>query len=260
MRVALLLPGQIREAKEVFPFIKGKIIDKFKADVFISTWAPSNKIKQSLHADSLHLMDSLTLNEALEAFKPKSFLTEDYESEGIANLIERAFSYDTLSPGTGEMNPASVFLMWYKVMQCFNLMCDYEKIVGEKYDYVIKGRFDIKLHNDLHLDPNLNTICVPPGYDWRGGVNDVFAWGGRDAMEWYSSMFMHLEEYILTMNFFHPETLLRRHLEFGPYNLDRPDLHVSLRGKNVWETEVLAEKFNKKSYRYIESKGNIWDT
>ena len=90
MRVALLLPGQIREAKDVFPFIKGKIIDKFKADVFISTWAPSNKIKQSLHADSSHLQDSLTLNDALEAFKPKSFLTEDYESEGIEKIIERA--------------------------------------------------------------------------------------------------------------------------------------------------------------------------
>ena len=188
------------------------------------------------------------------------FITNEYESEAIKLIVDKAFSYERFSPMTGEMNPASVFLMWYKIKQAFHLMKEYENLIGEKYDYVIKGRFDLKIHSNIVLDPNLNTICIPPGFDWKGGVNDVFAWGGRDAMEWYCSLFDHIEDHILITGFFHPETILRRHLEISDFNLDRPDLKVSLRGKNVWEIEVLAEKFDKKSYRYIESKGNIWDT
>jgi hypothetical protein len=260
MRVALILPGQTREAREVYPSIKSKIIDPLNADVFISTWNPSSEIKKSLHAESWFLEDTFTIEETLEKFKPRLFISDNYESESIKTLREKALAYESFSPSTGEMNPVSVFLMWYKIKQGFNLVKQYEETLGERYDYVIKGRFDLRIHNELVLERNLDTICVPPGYDWKGGINDVFAWGGRDAMEWYCSMFDHLEEHILTTNFFHPETLLRHHLLISPYNLDRPLLKVSLRGKNVWETEVKGEKFDKKSYRYIESKGNIWDT
>jgi hypothetical protein len=260
MRVALLLSGQVREAREVFPTIKSRIIDRFNTDVFISTWDRSEEIKNSLHADSRFLTDSLSLDETLENFVPKMFILDRYESEGIQKIAEKALSYDTFTTQTGEMNPISVFLMWYKIKQSFILMSAYEEIIGEKYDYVIKGRFDLYFHNDIVLDSNLNTICIPPGYDWKGGVNDIFAWGGRDAMEWYCSLYDYLEDYILSTGFFHPETLLRHHLVSSEYNLERPDLKVSLRGKNVWETEVKAEKFHKKSYRYINPKGNIWDT
>ncbi len=260
MKVALLLSGQIREAKESFPSIKSEIIDRFNADVFISTWGQSDEIKKSLHADSWFLKDTLTIDETLEFFTPKMFILDQYESEGIQKIAEKARSYESFAPQTGEMNPISVFLMWYKIKQSFLLMSGYENIIGEKYDYVIKGRFDLKIHNQIVLDPNLNTICVPPGFDWKGGVNDVFAWGGRDSMEWYCSMFDNLDDYILSTGFFHPESLLRHHLLTSEYNLERPDLKVSLRGKNVWETEVKAEKFQKKSYRYINPRGNIWDT
>jgi len=260
MRIALLLSGQAREAQEVFPYIQSRIIQPLDTDVFISTWNPSSEIKKSLHVESWFLDDTMSIEGILESFAPKMFMTDQFESEGIGLIIKKAFSYERFSPMTGEMNPASVFLMWYKIKQAFSLMEEYENLIGEKYDYVIKGRFDLKIHNDIVLDSNLNTICVPPGFDWKGGVNDVFAWGGRDAMEWYCSLFDHIEEHILTTGFFHPESILRRHLEISEFNLDRPDLKVSLRGKNVWEIEVLGEKFDKKSYRYIESRGNIWDT
>lgn len=260
MRVALLLPGQIRQAQEIFPYIKSRVIDKFNADVFISTWNPSKEIKNSLHAESWFLPDSMSINEVLESFLPKMFITNEYESSGIRHIIEKAYAYGRFAPSTGELNPASVFLMWYKIKQSFSIMKEYENLIGEKYDYVIKGRFDLKIHNDIILDANLNTICIPPGYDWKNGVNDVFAWGGRDAMEWYCSLFDHIEEHILTIGMLHSETILKQHLKISEFNLDRPNLKVSLRGNNVWEIEVLGEKFDKKSYRYIESKGNIWDT
>lgn len=260
MRVALLLPGQVREAKDAFPFIKGRILERFNPDVFISTWTPSEEIRNSLHAESRNLTDSLSLEEVLRIFKPKLFAAEEFNSDAIQRVIEKASSYAHLGPQTGEMNPVSVFLMWMKIKKSFLLMKEYEEMIGERYDYVIKGRFDVKIHNDLTFNPNLNTISIPSGYDWRGGIGDLYAWGGRDSMEWYCSLYDLLEEYALSCQFLHSEFLLMHHLQISEYNVERTGLQISLRGINVWQTEALYPGFDKKSYRYIESKGNIWDT
>jgi len=260
MRVALLLPGQIREAKETFSYLKGRIIDRFNADVFIASWNPSEEIKSSHQIDTVGLEDSLTIDEVLNLFKPKRFITDAYESEGIQKIIDKAWSFEEHTPMNGEMSPVSVFLMWYKIHQSFSMLSQYEDMIGQKYDYVIKGRFDIKLHNELNLDKNIDSICIPPGYDWRGGVNDIIAWGGRDSMSYYCSMYEKISEYISSGVFFHPETLLRHHLKESSFNLDRPNLKVSLRGSKIWKTEVVGEKFDKKSCRYIEPRGNFWRT
>jgi len=260
MKVALLLPGQIREARDTYPYIKGRILDRFKADVFISTWNPSSDIKNSLHADSKHLDDTLKIDTLASIYSPMSLMCDEFSSLGVSNIIEKAWSYEEYGPQTGEINPASVFLMWYKIKQSFLLLEEYENLSGERYDYIIKARMDVKIHNHIPLDPNLNTICIPPGFDWKGGVNDVFAWGGRDAMEHYCKMFDRLEDYILSGVYFHPETLLRHHIENSEFNLDRPLLKVSLRGKKVWTVETVGEKINKKNYRYIKPKGNFWST
>ncbi len=260
MRVALLLPGQIREAAEVYPYIKGRILDRYKPDVFISTWSPSNEIKNSLHEQSKNLKDSLQIEDVVRIFKPKIFSVDEYESEGINRIAEKALSYSHLGPQTGETNPVSIFLMWMKIKQTFVLMREYENRLGEKYDYVIKGRFDVKIHNDLEFDRNLNTISIPVGYDWKGGIGDLYAWGGRESMDWYCSLYDWMEEYILAGELFHSESLLRYHLDRSTYNIDRTDLMISLRGSRVWEKEPSGKNFDKKSYRYIESKGNIWNT
>lgn len=260
MRVALLLPGQIREAQDSFPFIKSEILDKYDTDVFISTWNPSGEINQSLHAETKDLVDSLTIDDLIKMYSPKHLKTDDFGSAAIKRFIDRAWSYEKFGPQTGEINPVSVFLMWYKIRQAFSLMEEYEIQVGQRYDCVIKGRMDIKIHNDLNLEQDLDKINVPPGFDWKGGVNDILAWGGRDAMEHYCKMFDYLEEYILSDIYFHPETLLRYHIESSEFGLSRPFVKVSLRGKNVWETEVSENEIDEKSFGYIMSRGNIWDT
>lgn len=260
MRVALLLPGQIREAKDSFPFIKTEIIDKYNPDIFISTWNPSGEINQSLQADTRDLVDSLTIDDLIKMYSPKHLMTDDFSSDGIKKFIDRAWSYEEFGPQTGEINPVSVFLMWYKIKQSFSLMEEYEIRIGQKYDCVIKGRMDIKIHNSLDLQHNLDKINIPPGFDWKGGVNDILAWGGREPMEHYCKMFDRLDEYILSDIYFHPETLLRHHIQNSEFDLSRPYVKVSLRGKNVWETEVTESEIDKKSFGYIMSRGNIWDT
>ena len=79
-------------------------------------------------------------------------------------------------------------------------------------------------------------------------------------MEHYSKLYEVMEEYILSGVYFHPETLLKHHILNSEFNLSRPSVKVSLRGKRVWKTESIGEEIDKKNYGYIQSKGNFWDT
>ena len=116
----------------------------------------------------------------------------------------------------------------------------------EKYDLVIKGRFDINIHDPLIIQEDPNVISIPPGYDWKKGVNDIFAYGGRDAMVHYCNMFDFLESYIIYDGvFFHAETLLKHHLFNSEFGVERPDIRISLRSNNVWEHEIVQENFKK---------------
>lgn len=261
MKVALLLSGQFREGADCFPYLKGRILDKYSPDVFISCWNPSEIINYSLQADTIHLGDTLTIGDVISLYKPKSILSEDFDSDKIMRIAERASHYDLYTPMNGEMNPVSVFCMWYKIGSSLRLMKEYESATGVKYDYIIKARFDVKIHSDIIPTSDSYSVVIPRGFDWRGGINDVFAHGQRNAMEHYCSLYDSIENYISGSSvFFHPETLLRHHLYSSEFNVERSDLKISLRGKNLWETEVNDNNEMKKNSRYIVSKGNFWDT
>ena len=261
MRVALLLSGQFREGLECYPYIKSRILDKYSPDVFISSWNPSDGIRETVHPYTCSLRDSLSVGDAISLYKPKSILMEDFESETITKIRERSMIYEGYSPLNGEINPQSVFCMWYKINSSYHLMQKYERSVGRRYDYIIKGRFDIKVHNDLFFNFGKNMIAIPQGFDWRGGINDVIAYGARDAMGHYCSLYENLENY-LTRDaiFFHPETLLRNHLLTSEYGVVRSDLQVSLRGIMLPTEQVRKGNDIKKSSGYIQSRGNFWDT
>jgi hypothetical protein len=261
MRVALLLSGQFREGLECYPYIKSRILDVYSPDVFISCWNPSDHINSTVQADTSNLSDSLSVGDIISMYKPKLMLSEDFDSDSITRILERSNLYDEYSPMNGEMNPQSVFCMWYKIDSSYSLMEKYESSVGKKYDYVIKGRFDIKIHNDLFFDPDKSVINIPHGFDWRGGINDVIAYGGRNPMSHYCGLYRSIENYLSRDSvFFHPETLLRNHLLISGYKIIRSDLQVSLRGNMLSHKEVNRSNNMKKSSGYIQSRGNFWDT
>lgn len=236
MKIALLLPGQFRNVAETYPYTKGRILDRYNPDVFISTWNFSDEIKSSLRPETIDLENSLTLEEVKEIFNPKKFVSDSYTDPSIQEKILRANLYLEKTPDTGEINGVSVFSMWYKIWHSLSLMLLYEKESGTKYDYIIKSRFDLKFLNPLPLPKGCSDILIPPGYDWRGGTNDLFAFGTRESMIYYCSLFDSLEKYISEDNVnFHPETLLNHHLTISRFKINRPPIKISLRGINVWE-------------------------
>jgi hypothetical protein len=246
MKVALLLSGHFRDASSCFPSIREKILDRFETDVFISTWNPGGDFKNYIPVPTRDLPNTLTFDEIINLYRPKSILSEDFDSHKIKRLIDKAWELDTYGPMNGETNSASILCMWYKIYTCSSLMKDYEKECGFEYDFIIKGRFDVTIHDTIELDIDGGYVKIPPGFDWRDGFNDILAWGGREEMSYYCSLFEKIEEYVKNRGvFFHPETMLKYHLMESPFGVSRPDIRVSLRDKNVWHFEYIPNNDKK---------------
>lgn len=235
MKKALLISGNIRNLSEVYPSIKESILDIHNPDVFISSWIDTEKTRESLHEGTKNLEDSLSFDEVVELFKPKSFVLEDYSSDEIQKIKKTAISYSHLGPQTGEFNHISFFMMWYMIKRSLDLMINEESKNNIKYHHIFRTRFDLKIHDPLTLPPLQNEIVIPVGYDWRGGINDTFSYGYRDAMIYYCSLFDNIENYLSDGAYFHPESMLRFHLEKSKYKITRKMIKTSLRGINIWE-------------------------
>jgi hypothetical protein len=246
MKVALLLSGHFRDASSCFSSIREKILDRFDTDVFISTWNPGGDFKNYIPVPTRDLPNTLTFDEIINLYRPKSILSEDFDSQKIKRLIDKAWQLDPYGPMNGETNSASILCMWHKIHSCFCLMEDYEKKCGFQYDFIIKGRFDIGIHDPIDLELDMECVKIPPGFDWRDGFNDILAWGGRQQMGYYCSLYEKIEEYVKTHRvFFHPETMLKYHLIQSPFGVSRPEIRVSLRDKNIWEHQSLPDNQKK---------------
>lgn len=236
MKTALILSGKFRDFKDIYPTLKSNVIDMHSPDIFISTWSDNDSLKESFHAGTVNIEDSVTASEVIEILNPSGIVEDDYLSIQIQNIKETALGYSHLAPQTGEFNPISFFMMWYKIKTGYLLMEKHEKKTGKIYDKVIRARFDLKILDPLVFSDETNEVCIPIGYDWRGGINDTFAYGSRKSMEYYCNLFDYVQSYLKTGKIlFHPETLLKHHMNDSGFFVKRDMIRTVLRGINVWE-------------------------
>lgn len=239
MRVALLLSGQFRDAKVCFPSIKTNLLDVFNPDVFISTWINSDKITPSSWF-GITPQDDSNMSEILEMYSPVSFLTEDFVYFKEEFLESDSQLLDSkLEPGS-QTKTFNVYSMWYKKNSANKLREECEKKKKFKYDIVIGSRFDLiflESPNIQKLDENI--IKIPDGFDWCGGVGDLFVYGDSLTMSKYYDLFEKMHYYRLVENVSPtPEIIHKHHIEKCGFILERWPLRYQLRGVNVWETAL----------------------
>jgi hypothetical protein len=222
LNVALLISGQVRNAKETYPSIKEKILDIYNPDVFIETWSNSSEIES--HFNGVMPNDS-TLDEIEKMYNPKILSSEEYSKEIEEHFISRGLNKNTYA----ETKTTNLYSMHYKIKKGFNLIEEYQSL-GKCYDIVIRIRFDIRLENFIDLyEVNPNKVYIPEGWNHRDGINDLFAIGGYEVMKKYCNLYSYLEEYSIAGSMFHPETLLKVHLEKNSINIERPKIYYFLR-------------------------------
>jgi hypothetical protein len=104
--------------------------------------------------------------------------------------------------------------MWYKVWRA-NLL---SKNLDIQYDIVIRGRTDTIIKDELPILIN-DYLNIPSGKvrtnGWKNseGISDLFAYGKPKLMDYYSSIYLNLLEYVNQGHYMiPPENLLRVHM------------------------------------------------
>jgi hypothetical protein len=233
MRTAILLSGQIRDAKDCFPTLQEQIIDRYDADVFIDTWVPDSQVLD--HRGQL-ISDNLSTQQVLSLYKPKLAMFEDFNSSPIFSRIkeykiENRTAYD--GSHAWETKVENIFYMYYKVWRCFLHMAHYEAMNNFRYDRVIRMRFDLRFESFPLIDVQPGAVYVPAGFDHRGGINDLLSLGTRETMEKVCDLFTKLVEYSNSNVGFHPESILRTHMDKCGLAINRFPIKYKLRGEYV---------------------------
>lgn len=236
MKTAILLSGQIRDARNCFPTHKTFLIDQYNADVFIDTWSPNNNTLD--HRGQL-IKNDLTPNDVFDLYKPKFATFEDFDnsplmtrigslsfqSETAYNAYDGTYAYET--------KIQNVIYMYYKIWRVFELMRQYEQLNNIVYDQVIRMRFDLFFESFPIIECKENTVYVPAGFDHRGGISDLLSMGTRATMQIACSVYTHLLEYYNMGIGLHPESVLRRHFEIEKLNIERFNIRYKLRNEYV---------------------------
>lgn len=233
MKTALIITGQIRNARETYPSLKKHILDSLNPDVYISTWLPETASHVVRYDDqegkilAEPVENELGVQEILDMFTPQNVCFENTETEFYQGAHERLLGFGRFPETLAE----NVFLQQYKIRSGWRLIPD-----PKQYDFIIRSRFDLGFEEfpDLSgLDPS--KIYIPKGWDWRGGINDLLAWGGPDQMEIYCNLFSNFFEYCSEGCVIHPEVMITHHFNKKGIVPERIPLRYSLRGMDLYQ-------------------------
>ena len=125
------------------------------------------------------------------------------------------------------------------------------------YDVIIYFRIDI-LSEDIFSIPTIienNTIYIPIGYDFEGGLNDQLAYGDYNSMKIYCNLYNFVESYNTHGIPYHPEILLKYHLNCHVVRIERFNYNYTLNKKrqDYDYYSPMANKLPKDIYGYDET-------
>jgi hypothetical protein len=207
MRIAVLVFGRLAKCVEHY----NNILESLGEDNIIDFFASSDNSPQS------------QLNEFIELYKPIL-----YNNEPIQYTCNLGI-YPNKPETTNIHNVTCHFINKGRV---FSLLEEHIKKENIQYDVVVSLRLDAIYYNKFdygHLADN--TIYIPSGNDWLGGINDQVAYGVIEVMKKYNSIFsntINLLEQGLSIP--HPESLTRANPLYYNVNIQRVNLsHQVLR-------------------------------
>uniref|UniRef100_A0A6C0HDE5 Glycosyltransferase n=1 Tax=viral metagenome TaxID=1070528 RepID=A0A6C0HDE5_9ZZZZ len=207
MRIAILFSGRIQQFERCYYNILKyiKINDNNEIDFFLS-----------------HSPD---LNEDLESFK-KIFKPKLMINEPITYFDHTKY------PKYCHYQGHNTMCMFINRLRVFKLLETFINTTPTSYDLVISYRTETILNKNLNFQwfnqLNENTIYIPEGNDWWGGLNDQLAFGTYDSMKIYLSLYEELKQMLDNGCVFHPETILRHYLNIKNINVIRIPLEYKL--------------------------------
>lgn len=111
------------------------------------------------------------------------------------------------------------------ISQRYHLMKAFELIDGD-YDIVVSLRHDAVFHEKIVFIKD-DKLHIPIGQDWRGGINDQFAYGNKNTMHFYAQQFNCIT-FICRNLPLHSETITRHTISLFKLKLERFPLKYEL--------------------------------
>jgi hypothetical protein len=199
MRIAVCLSGAERLNGEAFTLFTRNLPAEAEADLFCFFW------------EGGPLGDEAALTELL-AQKSEG----RYASIEVQVGHDFAMDLDMQVMAYPETNIENVVRMYRGIRRCNDMKLRREIHEQRRYEHVIRTRAEIQLASPLDLGKFMpltrEFIVFPENGHWRGGLNDQFAFGASEKMDIYSLVIDYIPEHCAAGCPFHPETLLRFHL------------------------------------------------
>ena len=193
-KIAICISGQLRTFEACLPSMKKYLIDPLGGDVFVSTWRQVG----SSHKEEGKIEDVIS-SEAIQATcNARAVHIEDFCSS-YRDLLCGIRRPEHLAEVEPIASPSALpnFYMIY----CSNeLKRAAELEDGQLYDLVIRIRPDLLLEQDLSWISKIRCrnkeiwhcdYAIKKEYQ----VSDKLAFGNSEAMDIYSSLFLHIKAY-----------------------------------------------------------------
>ncbi len=209
VKIAVLLTGRLHSKK-----INKDNIDK---DIYNKS---INTIK--LLGDDITIFCSL--NKSIEISEYTRKFCEDFnitnEQINIEDTQEPRELYKY--PKAAASNYHRAYSMFYHNLNVFKLLKNYKTKYNIDFDVIIKFRGDLNSNSIISLNNALDksSVYIPKGFDYNG-INDQIAFGNFETMKIYCSCVDKIINYCKNKVVFHPETLLKHHLNENNIKINR---------------------------------------
>lgn len=174
MKTALVLTGYMRKWEDHYDLNYRNIIEKYNADVFISSYSYSQEHWRTGYVN-------VDINKVLDFYKPKNYIFRDIE---------------TCPPFTFKKNGKEKFGREWSERQIKGWYTNYLSLSLfniKEYDIIIKSRPDLSVWN-LEINPNSKLVIpawkVHPGpCEPSESYADYFAYGNSTNMKKYLELY-----------------------------------------------------------------------
>lgn len=229
MKVALQISGELRSFKSYYTNYKQQILDNVKPDIFLSTW--NNLLHQRIPNEG-------TLKEYVDLYNPIAYEYENFcdkylNSSGINNVINIVKNKPKIHTYRDCKN---IIYMFYKRFRCNKIFEEYCNLNNKQYDVVIVTRTDLIFCEPLLIEQvklAKNQLLIPMGADFENGICDIFVMGPPDLINVYCSLYNYIEKYVEKNTMFHPEHLLKYHLEDNGIPFKRNSFHIQINTRRM---------------------------
>lgn len=212
MKIALLLSGFLRTFDENYASLKENLLNRFDTDIYITTWNVNEPqyepfdVKKivDLYGDNLKGLCVKDYN-LHEKFKHRMVLFD-----GMGNFIQ-TFDKNQITTNKCILEHGTYWVerlrdQWWLVHESFDSI-----IVPERYDIIVKSRFDISYNKPFTFPTKDFTIPENPYH----GYTDHLAYGSPYVMKKYCQLYQHIlslyQNYHIDISF--AEGMLRYYME-----------------------------------------------